>query len=313
MADPLLADHKIFDEAVLTEVRPGRSIHLLHLVAPDTKDGGTPDSEKITYFFVHGSMATMQQFEGQITGLAATSDIVAWDAYGCGKSPKPWEWDAYSHKEHYQDLETIFETYRGPRNVVVGHSYGASMALQLASAHARDQDKPIVSVVCIGPGFGPKHYPSGSIRLFRYPLVLLQLLAPLLRMGFLQRAVHAVTLERKTATHDRLVARILASAGGNPMHVCKAFYQQMEWTTAEELAPLAAPVLILVGEGDRMIPPAYSQALADTLLSLRQHMPAPPPVLLHPLPNTSHQLMQEEPETTTGLIRDFVLHHAQLT
>eukprot|EP00961_Rhodomonas_salina_P148520 1999399-Rhodomonas_salina.1 len=236
----------------------------------------------------------------QITALRDTSEIVAWDMYGCGKSPKPYEWDAYSHKEQYQasapeahkkgqkdclmsgpnrvlfanqDLLTIYDTYAGKRNIVVGHSYGSSMSLQLASERGQQHEKPILGVVTIGPGarvgrlctraahalhtrrrvcctvlrthaslsgmqrsererererahlslsrslsvwlclclslpaslslsrlslslslsltlslsragFGPSHYPSGSIKLFRYPLILLQLMAPLLRMGF---------------------------------------------------------------------------------------------------------------------------------
>mmetsp|Transcript_45392 Transcript_45392/g.106606 ORF Transcript_45392/g.106606 Transcript_45392/m.106606 type:complete len:308 (-) Transcript_45392:174-1097(-) len=299
--DPLIADDKIFDNALLTEVRPGRSIHMLHLV-PETQAGGASESERVTYFFVHGSMATMQQFEGQITALRDTSEIVAWDMYGCGKSPKPYEWDAYSHKEQYQDLLTIYDTYAGKRNIVVGHSYGSSMSLQLASERGQQHEKPILGVVTIGPGFGPSHYPSGSIKLFRYPLILLQLMAPLLRMGFKERAVHKETLERKNPTHDRLVARIEASAGGNPMHVCKAFYQQLDWATPEQIQRLTTPVCIIVGEADKMTPPAYSHALEEQLASTE----TVPSVELHLVPKTSHQVMQEQPEQVTDLILSFV-------
>eukprot|EP00287_Rhodomonas_sp_CCMP768_P014876 CAMPEP_0196758784 /NCGR_PEP_ID=MMETSP1091-20130531/104363_1 /TAXON_ID=302021 /ORGANISM="Rhodomonas sp., Strain CCMP768" /LENGTH=311 /DNA_ID=CAMNT_0042107617 /DNA_START=101 /DNA_END=1036 /DNA_ORIENTATION=- len=298
--DPLIADHQIFDDAVLTEIRPGRSIHMLHLT-PEKKDVAA-DANTVTYFFVHGSMATMQQFEGQITALRDTAHIVAWDMYGCGKSPKPYEWDAYSHTEQYQDLLAIFDHYAGKRNVVVGHSYGSSMSLQLASDRAQQREKPIIGVVTIGPGFGPSHYPSGSIKLFRYPLMLLQLMAPLLRMGFKERAVHKETLKRECHTHDRLVARIEASAGGNPMHVCKAFYQQLDWVTPEQMERITAPVSIIVGEADKMTPPAYSHALEEQLANSK----SVPMVELHLVPKTSHQVMQEQPEEVTQLILAFV-------
>ena len=42
-----------------------------------------------TIFFLHGSMANMKQFKEFIAHFANDYNIVAFDALGCGDSPKP--------------------------------------------------------------------------------------------------------------------------------------------------------------------------------------------------------------------------------
>ena len=72
-------------------------------------------------------------------------------------------------------------------------------------------------LVLIAPGFAPDHFPAKSLKLFQAPLLALELAAPLLRRGFAARALHPETIECKTDTHKRLMARLEAAAGSNPM------------------------------------------------------------------------------------------------
>lgn len=60
--DPMLADHSVFELCAQEEIRPGRSVNVLHL--PFSPTGGSADD--LTIFFAHGSMANMQQFETQV-------------------------------------------------------------------------------------------------------------------------------------------------------------------------------------------------------------------------------------------------------
>ena len=60
--DPMLADHSVFSLCAQEEIRPGRSVNVLHLPCSPTE--GSADD--LTIFFVHGSMANMQQYEGQV-------------------------------------------------------------------------------------------------------------------------------------------------------------------------------------------------------------------------------------------------------
>jgi len=122
-------------------------------------------------------------------------------------------------------------------------------------------------LVLIAPGFAPDHFPAKSLKLFQAPLLALELAAPLLRRGFAARALHPETIECKTDTHKRLMARLEAAAGSNPMHVCQAFYQQIQWATPELIDAVEeeTEVVLIVGEADKLTPVTWSEALQQRL------------------------------------------------
>ena len=72
------------------------------------------------------------------------------------------------------DLEAVFHRERGQRNVVVGHSYGTSMALFLAARiNGDDRDgggggereaARVDALVLLAPGFSPSCYPAESLQ-----------------------------------------------------------------------------------------------------------------------------------------------------
>ena len=159
--DPMLDDHSLFSLCAQEEIRPGRSVNVLHLPFSPTGTGGSADD--LTIFFVHGSMANMQQWQGQAEPIPASPlqtkqprspplpprlaplkyphadrsapasiapppgpggkssanqrkaltppakkqllhfrgrcHVVAYDAFGCGRSPKPRDFSAYSFAE----------------------------------------------------------------------------------------------------------------------------------------------------------------------------------------------------------------------
>jgi len=139
-------------------------------------------------------------------------------------------------------------------------------------------------LVLIAPGFAPDHFPAKSLKLFQAPLLALELAAPLLRRGFAARALHPETIECKTDTHKRLMARLEAAAGSNPMHVCQAFYQQIQWATPELIDAVEeeTEVVLIVGEADKLTPVAWSEALQQRLCAPRTH--AAREVDLHVIP-----------------------------
>uniref|UniRef100_A0A7S0HB03 Serine aminopeptidase S33 domain-containing protein n=1 Tax=Hanusia phi TaxID=3032 RepID=A0A7S0HB03_9CRYP len=290
-------DHEIFAKTSLYEVRPGRKINLLHIDAPQTAD----TKEPWTVFFIHGSMGNMQQFEGQIVEYSKTCRVIAFDAFGCGQSQKPRDYHAYSHDNFFTDLESIFEKFKGKKNLLISHSFGTSMAIQLAGKKANEKNSNIAGIVLIGGGFAPSHFPSKSLKLFKIPLIFLEVMHPLLSKGFVARALHAETIEQKTKDHKRLVQRVIASQGKNPMHVCQAFYQQARWANVEDIAMVKCSVLVLVGEGDKLTPPAYSKALCEELKKNSSLF-----VQSAVIPHTSHQVMQEQPVEVCELISEFM-------
>jgi len=109
------------------------------------------------------------------------------------------------------------------------------------------------------------HSPPRSVKIFKNPVFVLQLLAPFLRAGFVQRALHKNTLARKTREHRRLVQRISDKQGSNAMHICKSFYSQMVWADEETVRGVTQDVALIVGEGDKMMPPEYTISLGNML------------------------------------------------
>mmetsp|Transcript_16313 Transcript_16313/g.39410 ORF Transcript_16313/g.39410 Transcript_16313/m.39410 type:complete len:343 (-) Transcript_16313:551-1579(-) len=296
--DPMLADHSVFELCAQEEIRPGRSVNVLHL--PFSPTGGSADD--LTIFFAHGSMANMQQFETQILHFRGRCHVVAYDAFGCGRSPKPRDFSAYSFQEMMADMETIFAKYKTRRNIVVGHSFGTSLLFNLGARLGTAGG--VDGIVAIAPAFAPDHFPQGPVKLFKAPLLVLELmsLSGLLRNGYAARALHPETVECKTDTHKRLMKRLEASAGSNPMHICQAFYQQIQWADPDVIAKVPSEVSIIVGEADKLTPAPWAAALHELL----QESNSQRTTELHVIPTTSHQVMQEKPEEVAGLIESFV-------
>ena len=109
----------------MIEIRDGRAkMRVLELNGPkDVKS-------KITFLFVHGSCASMEQYLSLMDILASEGHrCVAYDVIGCGGSEKPdgwYQWKAYNTEELLLDLDSFVKIYANPdsANILVGHSYG---------------------------------------------------------------------------------------------------------------------------------------------------------------------------------------------
>jgi surfactin synthase thioesterase subunit len=168
------------------------------------------------------------------------------------------------------------------RNLVLAHSMGCSLALRLAAEWGTNG----VSVAALALLGATDVVPAvAASPIFRLPLCLLDRLQPLLSAGFEARALHEVTRAGKTADHRGLLELCKACNGANPMFMCKAYYRQLEVPTAHQLALVRAPALLLCGEQDLLVPVESSTRLQALL----------PSAELQRIPQTAHQMMQEQP------------------
>jgi hypothetical protein len=67
--------------------------------------------------------------------------------------------------------------------------------------------------------------PDGGHPLFRLPLIVLNWIQPWLTSQFAGYAFH------EDCPPDK-IAKSSEESGGNPMHVCQAFYRQFKWYVA---------------------------------------------------------------------------------
>jgi len=286
----------------LEEVRPGRTVAVhKRCVAGSRK----------TLIFVHGSAASLVQWQQQIEALAATGDtnVVAYDAVGCGRSPKPIGWDLYSTEALYDDLKAVISRHGGAQGhavSLIAHSAGCCHVLRFAAEAAGVTDPDCVStlpkpaaaptaLVLIAPLIA---LPS-SVAIFRLPVFALELMRPLLSGGFAERALHPKTRAAHTAAHRELLLLSEATSGANPMHMCRAYYRQIRVPAAEVFAGCKAPTLIVGGEEDRLAPfELHASSLSKAI------GPATRELLI--LPEAAHQVMQEQPEAVCSAIAAFI-------
>jgi pimeloyl-ACP methyl ester carboxylesterase len=286
----------VFDGAEVVELRPGRYIRVLHLKAEGTATA--------RLLFCHGSMASMVQYRSCIEYVRnrGDCDILAYDWLGCGGSEKPRDWESYSTPELLLDLEAAYcyllkGGCRATPTILVGHSFGASLVTQLdaevRSALANDifecsdgNDSALLpapaALCCIstsdGEGLG------GQLAVFYLPEFGLKMLQPSMTSAFAKMALHPTT-------DERVQREALATSEANEMHVCKAFYRQIQWREPET-AKCAGPALCLHGDSDGVIPMEQGRRAASQFDQAAFHV-------IH---KASHQVMEEQPEATVALL-----------
>lgn len=69
----------------------------------------------------HTACASLRHFAALIPPLARRHRVVAFDAFGCGRSPKPdYAADAYATEELFEDLLEVYRRYKVRRRAVYG-------------------------------------------------------------------------------------------------------------------------------------------------------------------------------------------------
>ena len=133
VGDPLLRTHAIFSTVALQRVAPCRGqLLVLDKEPPPALD----NKRRPTLLFVHGSCASMQQFEESLAHYSAAGfRVVAYDWLGCGGSDKPTGWEIYGIDRHLDDLRALYEQTvdlaAGERCILIGHSAVSTLRVRL--------------------------------------------------------------------------------------------------------------------------------------------------------------------------------------
>ena len=193
---------------------------------------------------IHGLASTQHIWDLVIPRLENRFRITTYDQRGHGESAKPS--DGYDFATVTGDLRRVIRATKAARPVLVGHSYGANVALEYAVRHPGD----VAAVVCVDGGMGsmsemmtwkearvilapPKFDPLPVDELLSYA-----------REGSLQH-VWSPAVERvvrslfETDARGRARARL---ARANHMRILRAMYGQKP---KELLARIACPTLMI--------------------------------------------------------------------
>lgn len=224
--------------------------------------------------FIHGAGGSHLKWaplmEHSINGFTH----IALDLMGHGASPgsPAAEVEAYARSVHEFLAASSF-----PRPwILAGHSMGGSIALQTALTYPESVD----GLVLIGSG----------ARMPVNPTMLEQLAQGTFDTGFLK-----VAYGRDFA--PELLAAELRGLSQVPQPQLHADFTACDnYDVAAQLDRIKIPVLILVGDQDKMTPLKNSQYLQDNI----------PGSMLQIVPAAGHHLMMEKPAETITAIGDFL-------
>lgn len=92
-----------------------------------------PDAASPNLLFVHGWCCDRTAFQPQFEHFARTHAVTTIDLRGCGRSDRPT--DGYTIPQMADDLERLCAEVGISRPVIVGHSLGGMIAIDLAARH----------------------------------------------------------------------------------------------------------------------------------------------------------------------------------
>lgn len=244
---------------------------------------------------LHGAGGAAMSFRDMLPLLARHHRTVAPDLPGHGMT-RTGTRQRQGLDPMAEDLAALLR-HEGIRpRFIVGHSAGAALALRLAEI----LDPPPAGVVGLNVALG--HFRGLAGWLFP-ALAKVLALNPLTAPAF-----------SRLSSSEASVRALLRSTGSNPDAECVALYRRLvsdpahvdgtlammaQWQLGpllDRLPELAVPVLLIVGENDRAVPPAVSDAAAARLPRAR---------VVH-LAGLGHLAHEEAPEAVVRLIEAFV-------
>ena len=170
---------------------------------------------KGSILFVHGSCATLNQFERLIHAMAPFLikqgfACESFDQYGCGASEKKKQYDYYSEAELQDDLQAMYQKTKHKKvNYIVGHSYGCSQTIKLVNSLSPAEKKSLTGIILIG---GTLPGRDGGHPVMKLPSFMLTWIQPWLSKMFRENAYHS-------DCDPELVAEAEARSNSNPMYM----------------------------------------------------------------------------------------------
>lgn len=253
-----------------------------------------------TLLLLHGTGASTHSWRDLLPLLARDFHVVAPDLPGHGFTEAP-ERDRLSLPAMARSLTALLGQLGVEPDGIVGHSAGAAIAMQMVLTRA-------IEPACLVSLNGAL-LPFKGVASQLFPSVArLLVLNPLVPRFFAWRAgsADAVT-QLLEGTGSRLDARgqeLYQRLFSNRVHVASTLGMMANWdleTLGRGFPRLDLPVLLVVGAGDRAVPPADAREVARRL----------PQARIETVPGAGHLVHEEKPVEIAALIGAEMLRHRE--
>ncbi len=241
---------------------------------------------------MHGIGGNRTNWHDQLPAFAADFHAVAWDARGYGAS------DDYEGPLDFGDfagdLLRVLDYFRASRAHLVGLSMGGVIAMDFYSRHP---ERVATLTLCDSlPGFGhlSPEQRREFVRLRQEPLLAGKEpkdIAPAVAQSLIGQTA-------RPGSFDRLVASMAAL---HKQSYLKTLAATAAYGRRFELEKIAVPTHVVVGDEDRLTPPALSRQIAERISGAQ----------LTVIEGAGHLSNIEQPEKFNRAVLAFLLEHRE--
>jgi pimeloyl-ACP methyl ester carboxylesterase len=301
--DPILA--------IATDVRhhqieaaDGASIHVVERTGPPVTDasstslGAATSSEpRQPVLLLHGVTLQWWVWAAQFNTLSDRYRVFAWDMRGHGGSTVGT--DGLTMESIADDLVAVLERFDLHDTIVVGHSMGGMALGAFCAEHRKVQEDRVARLMFLATSAATMALPAlaggavGLVNLITGSMA--DLLQPRLRPSWRDTDLSALLVRSVFGRHPTGkaiddVRRMLSEM--DPDAAREAGRAIATHDVRADLASVEVPTLVVVGDADRLTPPAHALLFEEAV----------PGAQLRVLPGIGHQVMQEDPEALARLI-----------
>ena len=220
-----------------------------------------------------------------ISPLAREFRVVIYDLRGSGRSAV--EPGTTTIRQHADDLQSLVDRLGLDRVLLMGHSLGGSIALRYAADHS---DRVVAVIAVAGPAELPD--PARAALRARADTVEAEGMAAVAETV----ATSAMAPAFRDAHPEEFRSYVELLESNDPAGYAGQCSGLAELDLGDDLARIAAPVLLVSGDLDGVVPPAAAESIAARIPSCE----------LHVLEGCGHVVPWEKPQDLLELARPFL-------
>ncbi|MCC5997373.1 MAG: alpha/beta fold hydrolase [Oceanicaulis sp.] len=238
---------------------------------------------------IHGFSHSLETWDAWAGDLSADYRVIRFDLPGHGLTG-PRDDAAYAVEDTVAQVGALLNEIAPERFILGGSSLGGLVAWRYAAL----QPDRVEALVLVSPGGYPNHGVGDEPAPLPLPVRLYLTTAPEVSVRAATRALYA----DPSRVTDEQVERIrsMMRTPGVPEALIRRIEQFTLPDPEPDLAQVRAPALLLWGAADAMIPPEHG----------RRFEAAMPDARLVVLENAGHMPMEEAPEDTVMVVRNFL-------